>query len=71
MFGKKFARGKKGGYAELMLTSLVDMFTIIVIFLIQNFSASGDVMYMTKDIKLPYAGPRRAARAGAGHLDLE
>ncbi len=55
VFGAKFARGKKGGYAELMLTSLVDMFTIIVIFLIQNFSASGDVLYMSKDIKLPYA----------------
>jgi len=55
VFGKKFARGKKGGYAELMLTSLVDMFTIIVIFLIQNFSANGEVLYMSKDIKLPYA----------------
>jgi biopolymer transport protein ExbD len=55
VFGKKFARGKKNGYAELMLTSLVDMFTIIVIFLIQNFSANGEVLYMSKDIKLPYA----------------
>lgn len=55
VFGKKFARGKKTGYAELMLTSLVDMFTIIVIFLLQNFSASGDILYMSKDIKLPFA----------------
>ena len=55
VFGKKFARGKKSGYAELMLTSLVDMFTIIVIFLIQNFSANGEVLYMSKDIKLPFA----------------
>ena len=55
VFGKKFARGKKSGYAELMLTSLVDMFTIIVIFLLQNFSASGDILYMSKDIKLPFA----------------
>jgi biopolymer transport protein ExbD len=55
VYGKKFARGKKSGYAELMLTSLVDMFTIIVIFLLQNFSASGDILYMSKDIKLPFA----------------
>ena len=55
VFGKKFLRGKKSGYAELMLTSLVDMFTIIVIFLLQNFSASGEILYMSKDIKLPYA----------------
>ncbi len=55
VFGKKFKRGKKSGYASLMLTSLVDMFTIIVIFLLMNFSANGEVLYMSKDIKLPDA----------------
>src|SRR3954462_8293152 len=55
VFGKKFLRGKKQGYATLMLTSLVDMFTIIVIFLLMNFSANGEVLYMSKDIKLPDA----------------
>src|SRR5438270_13381425 len=55
VFGKKFNRGKKTGYASLMLTSLVDMFTIIVIFLLMNFSANGEVLYMSKDIKLPDA----------------
>lgn len=54
-FGKKFVRAKKVGYATLMLTSLVDMFTIIVIFLLMNFSANGEVLYMSKDIKLPDA----------------
>lgn len=55
VFGKKFVRGKKVGYASLMLTSLVDMFTIIVIFLLMNFSANGEVLYLSKDIKLPDA----------------
>jgi len=55
VFSKKFVRGKKNGYASLMLTSLVDMFTIIVIFLLMNFSANGEVLYMSKDIKLPDA----------------
>jgi len=55
VFSKKFVRGKKSGYASLMLTSLVDMFTIIVIFLLMNFSANGEVLYMSKDIKLPDA----------------
>lgn len=55
VFSKKFARSKKTGYASLMLTSLVDMFTIIVIFLLMNFSANGEVLYMSKDIKLPDA----------------
>src|SRR5947208_8588523 len=52
---KKFNRGKRGVYAGLTLTSLVDMFTIIVIFLLMNFSANGEVLYMSKDIKLPDA----------------
>ena len=55
VFSKKFGRGKKVGYASLMLTSLVDMFTIIVIFLLMNFSANGEVLYLSKDIKLPDA----------------
>jgi biopolymer transport protein ExbD len=52
---KKFHRARKEGYASLMLTSLVDMFTIVVIFLLMNFSANGEVLYMSKDIKLPDA----------------
>src|SRR2546423_8319573 len=55
VLGKKFIRGKKGQYAALMLTSLVDVMTIIVIFLLMNFSANGEVLYMSKDIKLPDA----------------
>src|SRR5438874_7303375 len=52
---KKFNRGKRGVYAGLTLTSLVDVMTIMVIFLLMNFSANGEVLYMTKDIKLPDA----------------
>lgn len=55
VFGKKFGRSKKSQYAGLMLTSLVDVMTIITIFLLMNFSANGEVLYMTKDIKLPEA----------------
>ena len=55
VLGKKFLRGKRNGYASLMLTSLVDVMTIIVIFLLMNFSANGEVLYMSKDIKLPDA----------------
>src|SRR5260370_29442600 len=55
VLGKKFLPGKKSGYATLTLTSLVDVMTIIVIFLLMNFSANGEVLYMSKDIKLPDA----------------
>jgi biopolymer transport protein ExbD len=49
------AHGKKSGYADLLITPLVDMFVIIVLFLIANFSATGEVLMMTKDIQLPEA----------------
>jgi len=54
IFGKG-NHGKKGVYADLMITPLVDMFVIIVLFLIANFSATGEVLFMTKDIQLPSA----------------
>jgi biopolymer transport protein ExbD len=47
--------GKKSTFADLLITPLVDMFVIIVLFLIANFSATGEVMMMTKDIQLPEA----------------
>src|SRR3954468_1609479 len=47
--------GKKGTYADLLITPLVDMFVIIVLFLIANFSATGEVLMMSKDIQLPEA----------------
>ena len=42
-------------YADLLITPLVDMFVIIVIFLLQNFSATGEILFMSKDIALPEA----------------
>lgn len=47
--------GHKGGNADVLITPLVDMFVIIVLFLIANFSATGEVLMMTKDIQLPEA----------------
>ncbi len=55
VLSKKFSRGKAAGYASIMLTSLIDVMTILVIFLLMNFSANGEVLYLTKDIKLPDA----------------
>lgn len=49
------AHGKKSTFADLLITPLVDMFVIIVLFLIANFSATGEVLMMTKDIQLPEA----------------
>jgi biopolymer transport protein ExbD len=52
IFGKH-GHGKKSTFADLLITPLVDMFVIIVLFLIANFSATGEVLFMTKDIQLP------------------
>src|SRR5215468_10067761 len=63
-FGKRLRKSKvfgEGGhakktiFADLLVTPLVDMFVIIVLFLIANFSATGEVLMMTKDIQLPEA----------------
>src|ERR1700690_1554842 len=54
-FVQKGAHGKKSGYAELNLTSMVDMLTILVVFLLQTFSASGELLVVSKNIVLPEA----------------
>lgn len=36
-----------------MLTPLVDLFSILVIYLIMNFSSTGEVYFIAKDIKIP------------------
>lgn len=55
---KIFAGGghaKKGGYADLMLTPMVDMFTLLVVYLIQQFSSTGEILHMSKDLVMPTA----------------
>lgn len=46
--------GKKSGFVVLNLTAMVDMFTILVIFLIQLFKASGEVE-LSDRIKVPHS----------------
>ncbi len=63
-YGKRLEHSKVFGHgahkrapsnADLLITPLVDMFVIIVLFLIANFSATGDILNMSKDIILPEA----------------
>lgn len=51
---RKGHAGKKGGFIELNLTAMVDMFTVIVIFLLQSFSGEGEIS-IQKDLKMPTA----------------
>jgi hypothetical protein len=47
--------GKHGAMANLNLTPMVDMFTTIVIFLIQLFSATGDILFAQAGIGAVFA----------------
>lgn len=52
---KGHGRTKKSTFASLQLTPLIDMFIVLVIFLLLNFSATGDIVAADKNIKLPFA----------------
>src|SRR5258708_1509827 len=52
---RRAGQGKRSTYAELNLTSMVDMLTILVVFLLQTFSASGELLIVSKNIVLPEA----------------
>lgn len=55
VLGGKMSAGRKSTNAELNVVPMVDMMTMLVIFLLQQFSATGEVLFMQKDIKLPDA----------------
>ena len=55
ILGGKMLRGKKATNADLNVVPMVDMMTMLVIFLLQQYSSTGEVLYMQKDIKLPTA----------------
>lgn len=48
-------KGKRAVVALLSLTAMVDMFTVLVIFLLQNFSGDQQMLQLHKDIELPMA----------------
>lgn len=41
--------------AVLSLTAMVDMFTVLVVFLLQNYNTTGEVLYLPKEVTLPRA----------------
>lgn len=40
---------------ELPLTSMIDMFSILVIYLLMNFSTTGEIFFINKNLALPRA----------------
>src|SRR5688572_9303935 len=47
--------GRKGGDINLNVVPLVDMMMVLVIFLVMNFNASGEMLFLSKDIKMATA----------------
>jgi len=48
-------KGKRDVVAILSLTAMVDMFTVLVVFLLQNYNITGQVIYIPKEVTLPKA----------------
>lgn len=51
----KESRWKRVLAADLLLTALIDAFSILVIFLLMNFSSTGEIMFINKNMELPSA----------------
>lgn len=55
VFGGGLGKREKSTNVQLNLVSMIDVFVLLVIFLIQQFSADGDLLFMTDRIKMPEA----------------
>ena len=49
------SHGKKSIHVSINLTPMIDMFVMLVLFLIMQFAASGEILYINKDVILPKA----------------
>ena len=52
--GKKRS-GKRGAVAPLNMTAMVDMFTVLCVFLLQNYATTNQVLPMPEKVDLPAA----------------
>lgn len=52
---RRTSGGRKSANADLPLVSMIDMFSILVIYLLMNFSATGEIFFIQKNLTLPEA----------------
>jgi biopolymer transport protein TolR len=53
------SRRKSGDqFAKPQMTSLVDVLTVLVFFLLKNFSSEGDIVTQTKNLELPMSSSK-------------
>jgi biopolymer transport protein ExbB len=53
--GGSGGHGRKSTFASLQLTPMIDMFIVVLIFLLMTFQAEGQILSVSRDIKLPFA----------------
>ncbi|MAE73965.1 MAG: adventurous gliding motility protein S [Bdellovibrionaceae bacterium] len=51
----KIRGGKRGVVALLQLTAMVDMFTVLVVFLLQNYAVDSNLLELSEEVALPRA----------------
>ncbi len=56
---RPFSNGKRNIVAMLTLTAMVDMFTVLAVFLLQNYQTTGDVIELSDEVVLPKAAKVR------------
>jgi biopolymer transport protein ExbD len=56
--------GRGAVASELPLTSMIDMFAILVVYLLMNFSATGDIFFLNKGLLLPKSATISPLKAG-------
>src|SRR5687768_13979705 len=52
-------RGRRNVVAMLSLTAMVDMFTVLAVFLLQNYNTTGEVIELSDEVTLPKANKVR------------
>lgn len=53
--GKIRSAGTRSAVFVLSLTAMVDMFTVLVVFLLQNYKVTGQTLTLKEDVNLPQA----------------
>ena len=53
--GRHRQSGGRSVVASLSLTAMVDMFTVLVVFLLMNYKSTDTILYLPKEVELPEA----------------
>lgn len=61
---RRALRGKRPSLLVLNITSMLDMFTILILFLLKSYSAEGVILTIPADLHLPYSSTQAVPEPG-------